>query len=82
MTASPDTTLVFVNERPVHLPRGAAAADAVRALDPALADRLVAGAARLTDGRGLDLPPDAPVGPGDIIRVVVSARRPAPHADA
>jgi len=68
---------VFVNERAVSVAAGATALDAVRALDPALADRLAAGDAALTDGRALPVAPDAPVGQGSILRVVGAGRRPA-----
>jgi hypothetical protein len=82
VTNSPETLLAFVNERPVRLPPGASVAEAVRALDPPLADRLAAGQAYLTDGRGIRIAADAPLATGDIIRVVVSARRTEPDADA
>lgn len=82
MTTAPSLLLVFVNERPVRLPAGADAAAAVAAFDPTLGGRLAAGEAYLTDGRGLPLAADQVLGPGDIIRVVVSARRPEAHADA
>jgi hypothetical protein len=75
--------MVFVNERMVRVPAPATALAAVRALDPALADLVAAGRARLTDGRGLPCDPDAPVAPGAILRAAVSARRPGePDADA
>ena len=64
----------FVNEAPVSLPAGAVALDAVQAFDPALAGRVVAGEAYLTDGRGIRVEGDAPLAPGAILRVVVSAR--------
>lgn len=70
----------FVNERPVTVPPGSLARDAVAALDPALAARLGAGQAYLTDGRGIRCAADAPLGPGAILRVVVPARR-GPDAD-
>lgn len=66
---------VFVNERPVRLPEGVPAHQAVAEHDPALAARLADGTAYLTDARGLDLDPAAPLTAGDIVRVVVSARR-------
>ena len=77
----------FVNERPVSLAEGATVAEAVRAFDPALADRLAEGAAFATDGRGIEIAPDRALRPGAIVRVVVSARRTgaateAPGADA
>lgn len=75
---------VFVNERAVTVPAGTDARAAVRALDPALAERLEAGlasgAAHVTDGRGIALDPAAPLAPGAIVRVVVSARRGAGRA--
>ena len=69
-----DAVLLFVNERPVRIAAGAQAREAVAALDPALAQRLSAGEAYLTDGRGIRLESDSPVFAGAILRVVVSAR--------
>ncbi|HEU4698990.1 MAG TPA: hypothetical protein VFS40_07415 [Gemmatimonadales bacterium] len=70
---------VFVNDRAVTVPAGAAARAAVRASDPALAERfeagLAEGRAQLTDGRGIALDPAAPLAAGAIVRVVISARR-------
>lgn len=66
----PDAIRVFVNERPVSLPAGACALDAARAHDPALADRLAAGTASLTDARGLPVDPAAPLAAGAILRAV------------
>jgi hypothetical protein len=65
----------FVNDRPVDLPAGATAADAVRAFDPELADRVVAGEAFLTDGRGIALEGGTVLAAGAILRAAVSARR-------
>ena len=73
---------VFVNEQPVDIDRGATAVGAVRLLDPALADAVVAGVARLTDARGIGLAPDTPLAAGDILRAVHIARRAASDADA
>lgn len=66
---------VYVNDRPFDVPRGATACDAVRHLDPALADRVVAGTASLTDARGIVLAADAVLAPGAIVRVISRARR-------
>lgn len=66
---------VFVNERLVTVPAGTTALDAVRAADPALAARVDAAEASLTDGRAVPLQAGTPVANGSIIRVVVSARR-------
>jgi hypothetical protein len=82
VTGEPEPLTIFVNERPLRVARGAAVADAVRAHDPALAEPLARGQVRLTDGRGIPIAPDTPLGQGDIIRAVVSARRVEPHADA
>lgn len=71
----------FVNEQPVTVPRGASAREAVAAWDPALAGRLDAPGAYLTDGRGVRMDPADPLTPGAILRVVISARR-AADADA
>lgn len=70
-----DTLPVFVNERLVVVNAGATALDAVRVADPALAARVEAAEANLTDGRAVPLPPEAAIAAGAIIRVVVSARR-------
>ena len=65
----------FVNERPVTVARGARVRDAVRELDAGLADQVEAGAAYVTDARGVPVAGDAPVGEaGAVFRVVLSAR--------
>jgi hypothetical protein len=76
-----DFIRVYVNEQPVDVPAGAAAEAAIRALDPALADAVVAGAAQLSDARGIAIGPGTPLVAGAILRARQSARR-APHADA
>lgn len=76
------TIPVFVNDRPVQVPAGADVQTAVRAADAALADRLAAGTAQVTDARALPLAPADPVGPGTILRVQGSARVRGGEADA
>ena len=77
------TARVYVNERPVDVAPGASAAAAVRAADPELGAAVTAGAAYLTDGRGVRIEPDAPVAAGTILRVVRSTRPgPTPRGDA
>jgi hypothetical protein len=76
VTLASGTLIVFVNERPVRVPPSATSRDAVRALDPSLADAVLAGRGYLTDGRGIRIAPDAPVTSGAILRVVVSDRQP------
>lgn len=67
---------VFVNERPVDVAAPATVADAVTAFDAALGAALAAGAARVTDARGIDIPLTEPVGQGSILRVLKSS---SPH---
>jgi hypothetical protein len=50
--------------------------------DPELGRAVRDGTARVTDGRGIALDPDAAVYPGAILRVVVSARRRGEEPDA
>ena len=73
---------VFVNAVPLEIARGADVRAAVRALDPELDRKLAAGGAFVTDARGIELPSDAPLAEGSILRVVVSARRGAEERDA
>ena len=68
------TARVYVNERPVDVAPGSSAAAAVRAADAELGAAVAAGAAYLTDGRGVRIEPDAPIAAGTILRVVRSAR--------
>ena len=73
---------VFVNAIPVDVEPGTDVRGAVTAHDPGLAAMMAAGTAYVTDARGLELPDDAALAAGSILRVVVSARRPAGSADA
>jgi hypothetical protein len=75
------TIRVFVNGGMVDLPAGAAVGEAVRLFDPTLGERVAAGAAYVTDGRGIEIDPSEPLASGAILRVVVRARRGA-DADA
>jgi hypothetical protein len=79
------TVRVFVNERPVEVERGATVVDAVRMLDPALGERVAAGQARITDGRGIEVGATDPVVAGSIFRVISggrTAQAASPDADA
>jgi len=67
---------LFVNEKPVEVAAPATVADAVTAFDAILGAALVAGTARATDARGIDMAATEPVGPGSIIRILTSSR---PH---
>ena len=73
---------VFVNAAPLDLGRGADVRAAVRALDPELERKVAGGAAYVTDARGIELPADAPLAEGSILRVIVSARRANEERDA
>ncbi len=75
-----ETLRVFINERPVEVPRGAAVRDAVARHDRALADLLAGEAAYVTDGVGRRVDPADPVGEaGAVFRVIVTARRGPPQ---
>lgn len=74
---------IFLNALPLDLAPGATVREAIEAYDAAMADQVAAGRARVTDARGIDLPLDAPLAAGSILRVLVSARRTsAEDADA
>jgi hypothetical protein len=73
---------VFLNAMPLDLAPGATVREAIEAHDPAMAEQVAAGRARVTDARGIDLPLDAPLSAGSILRVIVTARRPAEDSDA
>jgi hypothetical protein len=78
-----ETIRVFVNAGAVDLPVGADVGAAVRLFDPALERQLAAGAAYVTDGRGIEVDTAVPLVAGAILRVVVRARRSERgHADA
>jgi len=66
---------VFVNAAPVDVASGTDVRGAIRAHDSALEARAMEGAALVTDARGIELPLDAPLSAGAILRVVVRARR-------
>lgn len=83
MSPSTESLSAFINERPVRVPTGTRALDAVRRLDPALAARIESGEGYLTDGRGIRLQGDEVLTGGAIVRAVITARRGAePDADA
>jgi hypothetical protein len=71
----PDTIRVYLNQRGVDLPAGTSAAEAIRLAEPQLSEALESGKAKVTDGRGLDLPLDRPLTNGAILRIIVSSRR-------
>jgi hypothetical protein len=75
------TIRVFVNAEMVELPATAVVADAVRRFDSVLGEKLAAGLAYVTDGRGIEVDVSEPLASGTILRVIVRARR-GSNADA
>ena len=73
---------VFVNATPMEVAAGTDVRGAIRAHDPALEASAAAGAALVTDARGIELPLDGVLEAGSILRVVVRARRPPQGSDA
>ena len=71
----PDTIRVYLNQRAVDLPAGTLVAEAIRLAEPQLSQSLESGKAKVTDGRGLDLPLDQTLTNGAILRIIVSSRR-------
>jgi hypothetical protein len=69
------TIRVFVDARPLDVPRGAVALDAVRALDPMLAVAVEANTRLITDSRGLPIEPDTPLSAGFIMRLIARRTR-------
>jgi hypothetical protein len=70
-----ETIRVFVNAGMVDLPAGSDVGSAVRAFDPELDRQMGCGAAYVTDGRGIEVSPDAPLAAGAILRVVIRSRK-------
>ena len=73
---------VFINATPVDLEPGSDVRAALRAYDPAMETSAAAGTALVTDARGIELPLDAPLSAGAILRVIVRARRSRQDGDA
>jgi hypothetical protein len=73
---------VYLNAIPVDLEPGTDVRAAIAAHDPVMAEKVAAGLAFVTDARGIELPLNAPLAAGSILRVVVSARRAAASGDA
>jgi hypothetical protein len=72
---------VFVNGSLLNLAQGADVAAAVRMFDSTLESQVADGSAYVTDGRGIEISPEARLAGGAILRVVVRSRRGA-NADA
>jgi len=67
---TPAEVRAYVNEKPVSLPSGAVALDAVRALFPEAAEAIEHGTMRLTDSRGLPVDAGVTLTGGAIFRTV------------
>ena len=68
---SGDPTLrVYVDAKPVDVPKSATVLDAIEIADPELASSIRAGTNRVTDSRGLPIDADVPLHGGAILRVV------------
>ena len=65
---------VFVNGRFVSVPAGTDVLGAVARLDAELGEKLTRSEAYATDGRGIQLAPDAPLEAGAILRVLARRR--------
>lgn len=76
-----DSIAIFVNDRRVAVAPGTTAADAVTRADAELGRALAGGQAYLTDGRGIRLAADLPLGAGAIVRVIRSSRAGKEAAD-
>ena len=73
---------VFVNAVPLEVSHGADVRAAVLALDAELERKLAAGAAFVTDARGIQIPLGSALAEGAILRVAVRARRAVGERDA
>lgn len=73
---------VFVNATPIEIEPGTDVRRAVATHDAALAAKVAAGSAYVTDARGIELGADVRLAAGAILRVVVTARRGAEESDA
>jgi hypothetical protein len=68
---SGDPTLrVYVDAKPVDVPKSATVLEAIEIADVELASAVRAGTSRVTDSRGLPIAVDTPLHGGAILRVV------------
>jgi hypothetical protein len=68
-----DATLrVYVDAKPVDVPKSATVLDAIEIADTELALSVREGMSRVTDSRGLPINTDAPLHGGAILRVVTA----------
>ncbi len=76
------TVRVYVNGRGVDAPADGAPVDAVRLLDPALADAVASGQRLVTDSRGLPVAAGEALYHGAIFRVIANRPRAGTRAAA
>ena len=68
---SGDSTLrVYVDAKPVDVPKAATVTDAIEIADSSLASAVRAGDSMVTDSRGLPISSDTPLHGGAIFRVI------------
>jgi hypothetical protein len=73
---------VFINAKPVEVDAGTDVRGAIRVHDPELEARVASGSAYVTDARAIELPPEAGLSEGAILRVVVRSHSSSREADA
>jgi hypothetical protein len=77
-----DALRVFINGSPIDIAPGTDVRAALRAYDPALEERVAAGTAFVTDGRGIEMESETRLAAGSILRVVIRSRRGGGTLDA
>ena len=73
---------IFINERPLTVPAGSTVSRALQLFDAAVASRVAAGTASVTDGRGLPLTAESALTAGAILRIVGAGPAGRAGADA
>ena len=73
---------VFINATPVEVDPGTDVRGAIRTHDPELAARVASGSAYVTDARAIELPPEAALSEGAILRIVLRSHRASRDDDA
>jgi hypothetical protein len=71
-----DAVRVYVDARPVDVPGGGTALDAVRIADPGAAASVEQGVRAIADSRGLPIDPGSLVHGGAIFRLISARNRP------
>jgi hypothetical protein len=66
---------VYVDARPVDVPRSSSVIDAIELADPALARAVRSGDSAVTDSRGLPIAAESPLQGGTILRVIPARKQ-------